>query len=65
MFVGYLMPNPSLYKYSVLFQTIQFILCTQFNSQKLFYLKPFRLVKEFYFKQSNLAYVRSFVQFNP
>ena len=29
-FVGYLMPNPFLYKYSVLFQTIQFSMSTQF-----------------------------------
>ena len=37
-FVGYLMPNPFLYKKSVLFQTIQFNMSTQFNYQKYFYL---------------------------
>ena len=33
-FVGYLMPNPFLYKLSVPFQTIQFSISTQFNYQK-------------------------------
>ena len=56
--VGYLMPNPFLCKYSVLFQTIQF------NSQKHFYFKLFKqlyvtiqlrentvlMSKKFYFK---------------
>ena len=31
MFVGYLMPNPFLYKETVLFQAIQFSISTQFN----------------------------------
>ena len=44
-FVGYLMPNPSL---SVLFQTIQFSICMQFNCQKHFYYKLFSLVKQLY-----------------
>ena len=46
-FVGYLMPNPFLYKYSVLFQTIQFSMSTQFNYQKHFYFKLFNLFKQF------------------
>ena len=32
--VGYLMPNPFLYMYAVLFQIIQFNLSTQFKCQK-------------------------------
>ena len=32
-------PNPFLYKYSVLFQTIQFSMSKQFNCQKHFYFK--------------------------
>ena len=35
-FAGYLIPNPLLYKYSVLLQTIQFSMSTQFNCQKHF-----------------------------
>ena len=46
-FVGYLMPNPFLYKQLVLFQTIQFSMSTQFNCQKHFYFKLFSLVKQF------------------
>ena len=42
-FVGYLMPNPFLCK-SVLFQTIQFSISTQFNCQKHFYFKLFKLL---------------------
>ena len=45
--VGYLMPYPFLYKLSVLFQTIQFSMSSQFNYQKPFYLKIFSLVKQF------------------
>ena len=41
-FVVYLMPNPFLYKYSILFQTIQFSMSTQFNCQKDFYFKVFK-----------------------
>ena len=41
-FVGYLMPNPFLYKLSVLFKTIQFSMSTQFNCQKHFYFKLFK-----------------------
>ena len=41
-FVGYLTPNPFLYKQSVLFQTIQFSMSTQFNCQKQFYFKLFK-----------------------
>ena len=37
--LGYLMPNPFLYKLSVLFQTIQFSICIQFNCQNHFYFK--------------------------
>ena len=33
-FVGYLMPNPFLYKYTVLFRTIKLSISTQFNCQK-------------------------------
>ena len=40
-FVGYLMPNPFLCK-SVLFQTNQFSMSTQFNCQKHFYFKLFK-----------------------
>ena len=54
-FVGYLMPNPFLYKQRVLFQTIQFNISIQFNCQKHFYFKLFSLVKQFYFQQFNLA----------
>ena len=54
-FVGYLMPNPFSYKYTVLFQTIQFSISTQFNYQKHSYFKLFSLVKQFYFKQFSLA----------
>ena len=32
-FIGYSTPNPFLCKYSVLFQTIQFSMSTQFNCQ--------------------------------
>ena len=42
-FVGYLMPNPFLYKQSVLFQTIQFIL----GIKKHFYFKLFSFVRHF------------------
>ena len=51
-FVGYLMPNLLLYKESVLFQTIQIFMSSQFNCQKHFYFKLFSLVKQFYFEQS-------------
>ena len=33
--VGYLMPNPFLYKLRVLFQTIQFRISTQFNVKNI------------------------------
>ena len=36
------MPNPFLYKLSVLFKTIQFSISTQFNGQKHFYFKLFK-----------------------
>ena len=45
-FVGYLTPNPFLYKESVLFQTIRFSMSTQFNCQKQFYFKLFSLFKQ-------------------
>ena len=51
IFVGYLMPNPFLYKQTVPFHTIQFNLSTQLNCQKNLYFKLFSLVKKFYFKQ--------------
>ena len=41
-FVGYLTPNPFLCKLSVLFQTIQFSMSTQFNCLKHFYFKLFK-----------------------
>ena len=41
-FVGYLTPNPFLCKLSVLFQTIQFSISTQFNCQKHFHFKLFK-----------------------
>ena len=40
--VSYLMPNPFLCKYSILFQTIQFSISTQFNCQKHFHFKLFK-----------------------
>ena len=46
-FVGYLTPNPFLWKLSSLFQTIQFSLSTQFNCQKHFYFKLFNLFQQF------------------
>ena len=46
-YVGYLTPNPFLYEESVLFQTIQFSMSTQFNCQKRFYLEQFSLFKQF------------------
>ncbi len=46
-FVGYFMPNTFLQKQSVLFQTIQFSMSTQFNCQKTFYFKLFSFVKQF------------------
>ena len=46
-FVGHSTPNPFLYKYSVLFQAIQFSMSTQFNYQKHIYFKLFSLLKEF------------------
>ena len=54
-FVGYLTPNPFLYKESVHFQTIQFSMSIQLNCQKHFYFKPFSLVWQFKFKQFSLA----------
>ena len=42
--VDYWMSNPFLYKETVLFQTIQFSMSTQFNYQKHFY---FSLIKQF------------------
>ena len=41
--VGYLMPNPLLYIKTVLFQTIQFSISTQFQCQRQFYFKQFFL----------------------
>ena len=40
--LGYSTPNPFLYKLSVLFQTIQLSMSTQFNCQKQFYFKLFK-----------------------
>ena len=45
-YVGYLMPDPFLFKLSVLFQTIYLSMSTQFV-KKLFYFKLFSLVKQF------------------
>ena len=56
-FVGNLMLNPFLYKQTVLFQTIQFSIIKQFNSQNHFYFKLFILVKKFYFKQFHLVWI--------
>ena len=53
--LGYLMSNPFLYKSSVLFQTIQFSMSTQFNCQKHFFFKLFSLVKQFCFKKLSLV----------
>ena len=54
-FVGYLMPNPFLYKWSVLLQTIRFNMCAKFIRQKHFYFKHFDLVKQFWFKEFSLV----------
>ena len=54
-FVGYLILNPFLYKYSVLFHIIQFRMSTLFNCQKQFYFKLFCFVKQFLFKQFSLV----------
>ena len=57
-FVGYLMPILFSYKWTVLLQTIQFSMCTQFNCQKQFYFKLLSLLKQFYFKQFSLVYAQ-------
>ena len=47
-FEGYVTPNPFLWKYLVLFQTIHFSMSTQFNCKKKhFYFKLFSLFKQF------------------
>ena len=46
-FVGYLMPNPFLYKWTVLFQTIWFNISTQFDCETYFYFKQLSIVKQF------------------
>ena len=46
-FVGYLIPYSFLYKSTVLIQTIQFSISTQFICQKPLYFKLFSLVKQF------------------
>ena len=46
------MSNPFLYKETILFETIQFSVSTQFDCQKHFYFKIFSLVKQFKFKLS-------------
>ena len=46
-FVGYLMWNPFLYKWTILFQTVHFSMSTQFNCQKHFYFMLFSLIKRF------------------
>ena len=54
-FEGYLKPNPFLYKYSVLFQTIQFSISTQFNKTFLFQTIQFSqtvLIQKIYFSVS-------------
>ena len=43
-FVGYLMPNPFLCKWSVLLQTIQFSMSSQFNCQKTFLFQAIRFI---------------------
>ena len=45
-FVGYLTPNPFLFKQSVQFKTIQFSTSTQYNRQKHFYFKLFKQLYE-------------------
>ena len=47
------------YKWTVLFQTIKFILSRQFDFQKHFYFRLLSLVKLLYFKQSSLPWVHS------
>ena len=54
-FVCYLMPNPFLYKQTVLFQTVQFSISTQFSYQKQFYFELLSLVKQFLFKEFSLV----------
>ena len=46
-FVSYSTPNPFLYKWTILFWTIQFSISTQFNRQKHFYFKLFSFVRQF------------------
>ena len=46
-FVGYLMPNPFLYKLTVLFKIIPFSISAQFNCQKHFNFKLLSLAKQF------------------
>ena len=58
-FVGYLMLNPFLYKWTVLFQTIRFRKSTLFNCQKYFYFKLFSLVKQ-YNSNNFVSYKHSF-----
>ena len=59
-FVGYLMPNPFLFKKIVPFQ---FTISTQFNCQKHFYFKLFNFVKQFYFEQFSIQKQLYFKQF--
>ena len=65
-FVGYLISNPFSYKWTVLFQTIQFRISTQFNCQKHFYFKLFSLVKQYSFclQSSVKAVLFQTIQFN-
>ena len=53
-FAVQLMPNPFLYKQTLLFQTIQFSI-TQFDRQKHFFFKLVNLVKWFNFNQFSLV----------
>ena len=54
-FVGYLRPNPFLFKLSVLFQMIQFSMITQFNCQKHFFFKLFSLFKQLYISTLSMS----------
>ena len=47
IFVAYLTPNPFLCKETVLFETIQFNMSTQFNCLKHSYFNLFSLFKQF------------------
>ena len=48
----------------VLFQTIQFTMSTEFNSQKQFYFELFNLFKQFYFSSDVKKVLFQAIQFS-